>query len=136
MGELRHWAVILGTGGDRLTLAPLHRCAFFHGEVDKPTQGFLHRGGRKPVTVAINLEGVHVIDHREKVRPAPGWDLWAVGDGDSGVLTQAFLVPLGLGGLGAPPSLGCPWGLSLSSGAFLPSVLGRGLARAGGCGWD
>lgn len=46
---------------------PLCRCAFFHGEVDKPTQGFLHRGGRKPVTVAISLEGVHVIDNREKV---------------------------------------------------------------------
>lgn len=45
---------------------PFYGCAFFHGEVDKPTQGFLHRGGRKPVTVAINLEGVHVIDHREK----------------------------------------------------------------------
>ncbi|KAF6333092.1 FERM domain containing 8 [Rhinolophus ferrumequinum] len=45
---------------------PFYGCAFFHGEVDKPTQGFLHRGGRKPVTVAINLEGVHVIDSREK----------------------------------------------------------------------
>ncbi|XP_026637125.1 FERM domain-containing protein 8 [Microtus ochrogaster] len=42
------------------------RCAFFHGEVDKPAQGFLHRGGRKPVTVAISLEGVHVIDSKEK----------------------------------------------------------------------
>ncbi|XP_045226489.1 FERM domain-containing protein 8 isoform X5 [Macaca fascicularis] len=42
------------------------RCAFFHGEVDKPAQGFLHRGGRKPVSVAISLEGVHVIDSREK----------------------------------------------------------------------
>ncbi|XP_031789733.1 FERM domain-containing protein 8 isoform X2 [Piliocolobus tephrosceles] len=42
------------------------RCAFFHGEVDKPAQGFLHRGGRKPVSVAISLEGVHVIDNREK----------------------------------------------------------------------
>ncbi|XP_058294914.1 FERM domain-containing protein 8 isoform X3 [Hylobates moloch] len=42
------------------------RCAFFHGEIDKPAQGFLHRGGRKPVSVAISLEGVHVIDSREK----------------------------------------------------------------------
>uniref|UniRef100_A0A2K6M4Y2 FERM domain-containing protein 8 n=2 Tax=Rhinopithecus bieti TaxID=61621 RepID=A0A2K6M4Y2_RHIBE len=42
------------------------RCAFFHGEVDKPAQSFLHRGGRKPVSVAISLEGVHVIDNREK----------------------------------------------------------------------
>ncbi|KAF6103428.1 FERM domain containing 8 [Phyllostomus discolor] len=45
---------------------PYYGCAFFHGEVDKPAQGFLHRGGRKPVTVAISLEGVHVIDNREK----------------------------------------------------------------------
>ncbi|XP_012876357.1 PREDICTED: FERM domain-containing protein 8 [Dipodomys ordii] len=45
---------------------PFYGCAFFHGEIDKPAQGFLHRGGRKPVTVAISLEGVHVIDSREK----------------------------------------------------------------------
>lgn len=45
---------------------PFYGCAFFHGEIDKPAQGFLHRSGRKAVTVAINLEGVHVIDHREK----------------------------------------------------------------------
>ncbi|XP_044115599.1 FERM domain-containing protein 8 isoform X1 [Neovison vison] len=45
---------------------PFYGCAFFHGEVDKPAQGFLHRGGRKPVDVAISLEGVHVIDSREK----------------------------------------------------------------------
>uniref|UniRef100_A0A2R8PFU7 FERM domain-containing protein 8 n=1 Tax=Callithrix jacchus TaxID=9483 RepID=A0A2R8PFU7_CALJA len=45
---------------------PFYGCAFFHGEVDKPAPGFLHRGGRKPVSVAISLEGVHVIDSREK----------------------------------------------------------------------
>ncbi|XP_074132617.1 FERM domain-containing protein 8 isoform X4 [Sminthopsis crassicaudata] len=45
---------------------PYYGCAFFYGEVDKPAQGFLHRGGRKAVTVAINLEGVHVIDIKEK----------------------------------------------------------------------
>nr|KAF6437628.1 FERM domain containing 8 [Molossus molossus] len=45
---------------------PYYGCAFFHGEVDKPAQSFVHRGGRKPVTVAISLEGVHVIDNREK----------------------------------------------------------------------
>ncbi|XP_056657337.1 FERM domain-containing protein 8-like [Monodelphis domestica] len=45
---------------------PYYGCAFFCGEVDKPAQGFLHRGGRKTVTVAINLEGVHVIDTKEK----------------------------------------------------------------------
>lgn len=57
--------------------SPFPRCAFFHGEIDKPAQGFLHRGGRKPVTVAISLEGVHVIDSREKVPPpaSKGWDL-------------------------------------------------------------
>nr|XP_036851331.1 FERM domain-containing protein 8 isoform X2 [Manis javanica] len=53
-----------------LSLTPLGfpstRCAFFHGEVDKPAQGFLPRGRRKPVVVAISLEGVHVIDSREK----------------------------------------------------------------------
>ncbi|CAO2584357.1 FERM domain-containing protein 8 [Lemmus lemmus] len=48
-----------------VTLVPF-RCAFFRGEVDKPAQGFLHRGGRKSVTVAISLEGVHVIDSKEK----------------------------------------------------------------------
>uniref|UniRef100_A0A9L0JHI8 FERM domain-containing protein 8 n=1 Tax=Equus asinus TaxID=9793 RepID=A0A9L0JHI8_EQUAS len=45
---------------------PFYGCAFFHGEVDKPAQGFLHRSGRKPVAIAISLEGVHVIDSREK----------------------------------------------------------------------
>uniref|UniRef100_A0A2K6SAG2 FERM domain-containing protein 8 n=1 Tax=Saimiri boliviensis boliviensis TaxID=39432 RepID=A0A2K6SAG2_SAIBB len=53
---------------------PFYGCAFFHGEVDKPAPGFLHRGGRKPVSVAISLEGVHVIDSREKdpgSSPAP-----------------------------------------------------------------
>ncbi|XP_012354127.2 FERM domain-containing protein 8 isoform X2 [Nomascus leucogenys] len=45
---------------------PFYGCAFFHGEVDKPAQGFSHRGGRKPVSVAISLEGVQVIDSREK----------------------------------------------------------------------
>ncbi|KAK2504195.1 hypothetical protein MC885_012935 [Smutsia gigantea] len=45
---------------------PFYGCAFFHGKVDKPAQGFLHRGRRKTVVVAISLEGVHVIDSREK----------------------------------------------------------------------
>ncbi|XP_038621008.1 FERM domain-containing protein 8 isoform X1 [Tachyglossus aculeatus] len=46
---------------------PYYGCAFFYGEIDKPAQGFfLHRAGRKPVTVAINLDGVHVIDSKEK----------------------------------------------------------------------
>ncbi|XP_034500835.1 FERM domain-containing protein 8 isoform X7 [Ailuropoda melanoleuca] len=51
---------------------PFYGCAFFHGEVDKPAQGFLHRGGRKPVAVAISLEGVHVIDSREKAELMSG----------------------------------------------------------------
>lgn len=58
-----------------VTLVPF-RCAFFHGEVDKPAQGFLHRGGRKPVTVAISLEGVHVIDSKEKVPPQASPSRW------------------------------------------------------------
>ncbi|XP_077677428.1 FERM domain-containing protein 8 isoform X4 [Eretmochelys imbricata] len=41
-------------------------CAFFYGEIDKPAQGFLHRGGRKAVSVAISLEGVYVMDSKEK----------------------------------------------------------------------
>lgn len=45
---------------------PFYGSAFFHGEIDRPAQGFLHRGRRKPVSVAISLEGVHVIDSREK----------------------------------------------------------------------
>ncbi|CAJ0918697.1 unnamed protein product, partial [Ranitomeya imitator] len=45
---------------------PYYGCAFFQGEVDKPAQGFLNRNGRKTVSVAINMEGVSVIDRKEK----------------------------------------------------------------------
>ncbi|XP_054846738.1 FERM domain-containing protein 8 isoform X2 [Eublepharis macularius] len=45
---------------------PYYGCAFFSGEIDKPSQGFLHRGGRKAVSVAISLEGVYIIDSKEK----------------------------------------------------------------------
>ncbi|XP_053576075.1 FERM domain-containing protein 8 isoform X2 [Bombina bombina] len=45
---------------------PYYGCAFFHGEIDKPAQGFLNRSGRKCVSVAINMEGVSVIDRKEK----------------------------------------------------------------------
>ncbi|XP_068115699.1 FERM domain-containing protein 8 [Hyperolius riggenbachi] len=45
---------------------PYYGCAFFAGEVDKPVQGFLNRSGRKTVSVAINMEGVSVIDRKEK----------------------------------------------------------------------
>ncbi|XP_076875650.1 FERM domain-containing protein 8 isoform X2 [Brachyhypopomus gauderio] len=45
---------------------PYYGCAFFMGEIDKPAQGILHRGGRKVVSVGISLEGVYVIDMKEK----------------------------------------------------------------------
>ncbi|XP_025070754.1 FERM domain-containing protein 8 isoform X3 [Alligator sinensis] len=45
---------------------PYYGCAFFPGEIDRPAQGFLHRGGRKPVSVAISLEGVYIVDSKEK----------------------------------------------------------------------
>ncbi|XP_060614333.2 FERM domain-containing protein 8 [Anolis sagrei] len=47
-------------------LLPYYGCAFFSGEIDKPAQGLLHRSGRKAVTVAISLEGVYIIDSKEK----------------------------------------------------------------------
>lgn len=47
----------------------LDRCAFFSGEIDKPAQGILQRAGRKAVNVGISLEGVYVMDIKEKVRP-------------------------------------------------------------------
>ncbi|KAI7793280.1 FERM domain-containing protein 8 [Triplophysa rosa] len=45
---------------------PYYGCAFFMGEIDKPAQGLLHRGGRKVVQVGISLEGVYVMDIKEK----------------------------------------------------------------------
>ncbi|KAG1928420.1 krev interaction trapped protein [Pimephales promelas] len=45
---------------------PYYGCAFFMGEIDKPAQGLLHRGGRKAVSVGISLEGVYVMDVKEK----------------------------------------------------------------------
>ncbi|KAL1266588.1 hypothetical protein QQF64_002263 [Cirrhinus molitorella] len=45
---------------------PYYGCAFFMGEIDKPAQGLLHRGGRKSVSVGISLEGVYVMDVKEK----------------------------------------------------------------------
>jgi len=44
-----------------------HRCAFFSGEIDKPAQGILQRGKRKAVNVGICLDGVYVMDVKEKV---------------------------------------------------------------------
>ncbi|XP_067831701.1 FERM domain-containing protein 8 isoform X2 [Heptranchias perlo] len=40
--------------------------AMFTGEIDKPVQNFLQRNGRKLVTIAISLEGVSVMDCKEK----------------------------------------------------------------------
>uniref|UniRef100_A0A3P9H314 FERM domain-containing protein 8 n=1 Tax=Oryzias latipes TaxID=8090 RepID=A0A3P9H314_ORYLA len=45
---------------------PYYGCAFFFGEIDKPAQGILQRGKRKAVSVGICLDGVYVIDMKEK----------------------------------------------------------------------
>lgn len=45
---------------------PYYGCAFFSGEIDKPAQSFLQRGGRKAVSVGISLEGVYILDSKEK----------------------------------------------------------------------
>ncbi|XP_073335722.1 FERM domain-containing protein 8 [Pagrus major] len=45
---------------------PYYGCAFFLGEIDKPAQGILQRGKRKAVNVGICLEGVYVMDAKEK----------------------------------------------------------------------
>ncbi|XP_051255968.1 FERM domain-containing protein 8 [Dicentrarchus labrax] len=45
---------------------PYYGCAFFLGEIDKPAQGILQRGKRKAVSVGICLEGVYVMDVKEK----------------------------------------------------------------------
>ncbi|XP_030293501.1 FERM domain-containing protein 8 [Sparus aurata] len=45
---------------------PYYGCAFFLGEIDKPAQGILQRGKRKAVNVGICLEGVYVMDVKEK----------------------------------------------------------------------
>lgn len=47
-----------------------NRCAFFFGEIDKPAQGILQRGKRKAVNIGICLEGVYVMDVKEKVSSA------------------------------------------------------------------
>ncbi|XP_019115116.1 FERM domain-containing protein 8 isoform X2 [Larimichthys crocea] len=45
---------------------PYYGSAFFLGEIDKPAQGILQRGKRKAVNVGICLEGVYVMDAKEK----------------------------------------------------------------------
>lgn len=50
-----------------------NRCAFFPGEIDKPAQGILQRGKLKAVSVGICLEGVYVMDVKEKVSGRLSW---------------------------------------------------------------
>lgn len=45
---------------------PYYGCGFFYGDIDKPAQGILQRGRRKAVIVGICLEGVYVMDVKEK----------------------------------------------------------------------
>ncbi|XP_047235327.1 FERM domain-containing protein 8 [Girardinichthys multiradiatus] len=47
-------------------ILPYYGCAFFCGEIDKPVQGILQRGKRKAVSVGICLDGVYVMDVKEK----------------------------------------------------------------------
>ncbi|KAJ8348168.1 hypothetical protein SKAU_G00267570 [Synaphobranchus kaupii] len=76
---------------------PYYGCAFFSGEIDKPVQGILQRGGRKTVNVGISLEGVYVIDVKEKhvllgLRFCElSWDhSYPEGEGDSHILWLEF----------------------------------------------
>ncbi|KAM9510629.1 LOW QUALITY PROTEIN: FERM domain-containing protein 8 [Guaruba guarouba] len=45
---------------------PGYGCAFFPGAIERPPGGLLGRGGLRPITVAVGLEGVTIIDPREK----------------------------------------------------------------------
>ncbi|CAM9116214.1 unnamed protein product [Bubo scandiacus] len=45
---------------------PYYGCAFFPGAIERPPGGLLGRGGLRPVSVAVGLEGVTIIDPREK----------------------------------------------------------------------
>lgn len=76
---------------------PYYGCAFFSAEIDKPAQGLLHRSGRKAVTVGISLEGVYVMDVKEKhvllgLRfNELSWDhSYPDGEGDSHILWLEF----------------------------------------------
>lgn len=70
------------------------RCAFFPGEIDKPTQGILQRGKLKAVSVGICLEGVYVMDVKEKVSLTWSVSLWSA---DSATLYFSHLsLPLSL----------------------------------------
>ncbi|XP_048853897.1 FERM domain-containing protein 8 [Brienomyrus brachyistius] len=76
---------------------PYYGCAFFTGDIDKPAQGILHRGGRKAVSVGISLEGVYIMDVKEKhillgLRFSElSWDhSYPEGEGDSHILWLEF----------------------------------------------
>ncbi|XP_053704020.1 FERM domain-containing protein 8 [Synchiropus splendidus] len=45
---------------------PYYGCGFFDGEIEKQTQGLLQRSKRKAVNVGICLDGVYVMDVKEK----------------------------------------------------------------------
>ncbi|NWR40504.1 FRMD8 protein, partial [Tachuris rubrigastra] len=45
---------------------PGYGCAFFPGAIERPSGGLLGRGGLRPVSVAVGLEGVTIIDPRQK----------------------------------------------------------------------
>ncbi|XP_037230836.1 LOW QUALITY PROTEIN: FERM domain-containing protein 8 [Falco rusticolus] len=70
---------------------PAYGCAFFQGAIERPPGGLLGWGGLRPVTVAVGLEGVTIIDPREKhvlltlAYPELSWELvGAVGqEGDA-----------------------------------------------------
>ncbi|CAL8282149.1 unnamed protein product [Arctogadus glacialis] len=45
---------------------PYYGSAFFSGEIDRPAQGLLQRARRKAVSVGVSLDGVYVMDVKEK----------------------------------------------------------------------
>lgn len=51
---------------------PPSRCAFFPGAIERPSGGLLGRGGLRPVSVAVGLDGVTIIDPRQKVLGVSG----------------------------------------------------------------
>ncbi|XP_074915574.1 FERM domain-containing protein 8 isoform X1 [Buteo buteo] len=74
---------------------PYYGCAFFPGAIDRPPGGLLGRGGLRPVSVAVGLEGVTIIDPREKhvlltlTFPELCWELvGAVGQEGDGAMGQ------------------------------------------------
>ncbi|XP_074991341.1 FERM domain-containing protein 8-like isoform X1 [Calonectris borealis] len=74
---------------------PYYGCAFFPGAIDRPPGGLLARGGLRPVSVAVGLEGVTIIDPREKhvlltlTFPELCWELvGAVGQEGDGAVGQ------------------------------------------------